>query len=257
MIFSDPAARAARAAEKKAKVLSFLASEVWTSATILGQVAGLTDRGATHRLATGMEAVGLIRRAPAPILAGQGVTLWGITTQGRALCPAADPAGPIFEPSKISVVVVPHQLALQALRLRCEAAGWTDWTRGERLGAVDVRPDVLARRPGAAVPVALEYERSIKTAKRYQSIISAHLRAISAGQWAGVYYICPPAIAAGLERLFAAIRALPGGVPFDQARRQKFKIVVESKFPPPIVASASAADTTGAVAPLERGHHHA
>lgn len=215
----------ARAEAKRVAVLEFLAEEVWSSQAILGQIVGLQARQAAHRLLSRMEGEGTIRRAAAPILAGQGITLWGITPQGRAVTLSASPLGPVFEPSKLSLQTVPHSLALQVIRLRCEAEGWTNWTRGERLGKnVLIRPDAIAITPQGH-RVAVECERTIKTSKRYQSILLAHLRAIQAGQWVGVYYMAPPAIAAGLERMFGAIQTLPGGVIFDEAKRRRFKII--------------------------------
>lgn len=231
MLISDPIARAERAQAKRDAVLRFLAGEVWTSAPILGQVAGVAARPAVHRLLVAMERDSLIRRSTAPILAGQGISLWGITPHGRALCPEADPTGPTFEPSRISIQAVPHHLALQALRRQAEAAGWTDWMRGERLGqAVAIRPDAIAKTP-AGVQVAVECELTIKTVRRYQSVLAEHLRAIVAGRWVGVYYTSPPSVARGLARMFAAIKTLPGGVPFDDTRRSRFKIVTNTSFP--------------------------
>jgi hypothetical protein len=183
-----------------------------------------------------MEADDLIRRAPAPVLRGQGVTLWGITAQGRALCPDADPIGHTFEVSKVSLDRVPHQLLLQELRLAAEAAGWTDWQRGETLGkGVPIRPDAMATRPDGH-RFAIEAERSIKTAKRYQNVIQSHIKAIRDGSWAGVYYVCPPTIAAGLERVFQAIRALPGGGDFTDAARRRFRILSVGQWPPQVGA---------------------
>lgn len=232
MLISDPAARAHAQAEKRRKILAFLGDEVWTSAAILGRVAGIQARQAVHRTLTALEADGLIHRAPAPVLRGQGVTVWGLTAQGRALCPDAAPIGPTFEPSKLRLERVPHQLMLQELRLVAEAAGWTDWTRGEALGKdVAVRPDALVTRPDGH-RVALEAERSVKTPKRYQSVIAAHLAAIQGRQWVGVYYVSPPLIAGGLARIFDAIQALPGGAAFGPVQRSRIKILTPDQWPP-------------------------
>lgn len=251
-LISDPAARAARAAAKRGQVLAFLAAEVWSSADVLGKVAGIAARQAIHRLLTTMEADGMIRRAPAPILAGQGINLWGVTPHGRAVTPGADPTGPVFEPGRLSVVAIPHHLGLQSIRLRCQAAGWTDWQRGETLGKGVpgmIRPDIIARRPSGDL-VAVEYERTIKTAKRYQAILSAHLRAIQTGtSYRGVYYVAPGPVAPGLERMLAAIQTLPGGIPFDAARRRAFRVLAESDFPP----SAAGTPAGGAIRPPAPG----
>lgn len=230
-LIADPAARKERAAAKRRAVLDFLASEIWTSAPILGQILDLPHRQPVNRLLLAMEKEGTIRRAVGPTLAGQGVTLWGITTLGRALVATADPLGPVFEPSRLALGAVPHNLALQALRLRAEAAGWTAWTRGEALGKdASVRPDAVATMPGGQ-RVAIECERTVKTAKRYQVVLAAHLRAIQARQWLGVYYVAPSNVAPALIRIFSAIPALPGGIIFDSTRRGRFKVVLDATFP--------------------------
>jgi len=237
MLISDPAARFARAAEKRRAVLLFLGAEVWSSADVLGRVAGIEARQAVHRLLTAMEADELVRRAPAPVVRGQGVTLWGITHQGRALTEGLDPLGPVFEPSKLSLTTVPHQLLLQELRLAAEAAGWTAWTRGERLPKdAPVRPDALVTRPDGHV-VAVEAERSLKTPKRYQALVSQHLQAMRKGQWVGVYYVAPPAVAGGLARIFGAIDRLPGGIPWDDAGRRRFRLLQVAEWPPSLSQS--------------------
>ncbi len=232
MLISDPKARADRGQEKRQIILRFLVDEVWSSAQILGQVAGIVARQAVHRTLTAMAREGLIRKAESPTLEGQGTTLWGITPHGRALTPDADPAGHTFEPSKLSLDRVPHQLALQRIRLAAEAAGWTGWTRGETLGKdVAIRPDAMAVRPDG-YRMAIECERTIKTAKRYQQIVTGHLRAIRAGDWVGVYYVSPAPVAAGLERMFLAIERLPGGIPWDEAGRKRFRILPFDQWPP-------------------------
>lgn len=175
MLISDPRARLERAQAKRAAVLSFLADEIWTSSAILGQVTDLAARQGVHRLLTAMEQAGEIRRATAPILDGQGITLWGITPHGLALAPGGVPSQTYFQPSKLSIERIPHQLALQRLRLAAELAGWRNWTRGERLGkAPTVRPDAVVTRSDGNI-VAIECELTIKTAKRYQRVIFEHL----------------------------------------------------------------------------------
>jgi hypothetical protein len=149
------------------------------------------------------------------------------------MTPGIDPLGPVFEPSRLALSTIPHTLALQWVRLRCQAAGWRSWerTRGsfnQQKG--EARPDAIAK-TGGGQTVAIEIENSLKSAKRYQAIFAAHLRAIQAGQYVGVFYVSPGPVAKGLERLFAAIKVLPGGIAFDQARRGRFEIRDIDSFP--------------------------
>ncbi len=233
MLISSHKQRLARAQEKRAIVLRYLCEEIWTSQGVIQLIAGLGTRQAAHRLLHSLEKEELVRRAPAPTLAGQGLTIWGITPHGRALTPEADATGHCFEPSRLSVVVVPHHLMVQEARWRAEQAGWADWKRGETMGKdVKCRPDAVATRPDG-VSMAIECERTIKTVKGYQKILFNHLEEIRGGKWAGVYYVTPSqVIADGLTRVFNGITHLLGGEAFEEKQRSRFKILTLAEFPP-------------------------
>jgi hypothetical protein len=287
VLISDPTARAARAEEKRQLVLKYLCEEVWTSQQILQLVAGIGTRQATNRLLLALEKEGLVSRELAPTVAGRqgaerthhgapdrdgregsktargpGVLhLWGITPQGRALTAEADPTGPVFEPGRISIVAVPHQIMLQEVRYRAELAGWSDWIRGEQIGTdrfpladhlmmttkgpggrpitkPRIKPDAVAL-SHQGVRVAVEVERTIKHKQDYQTVLARHLEAIRTDAWKGVYYIAPtPAIAAGLDRMLKALGVLVGGETFDDQKRSRFKIFSMAEFPAGVAQGA-------------------
>ncbi|MDA8232723.1 MAG: hypothetical protein M0006_15440 [Magnetospirillum sp.] len=232
-LISDAATRTARAASKRAAVLRYLASEVWSTADLIGRAAGIGCRRVSNRLLSTLAREGSVRRAPAPDLSA--LTIWGITPHGRAVVAGMDagidPAGPVFEPGRVALSAIPHRLMIQRLRAAGEAAGWTGWTPGDRLARdLATRPDAIGTRPDG-VRLAIEAERTVKTPQRYRAIVAGHLKAITAGSYAGVYVVAPPSLVSGLARIFAAVR-LPGGGALTAAERKRFRVVAETDFPP-------------------------
>lgn len=237
MLISDPKERAAKAAEKRRAVLRYLRDETWTTAELLGKVMGIKTRQTIHRTLTGMERDELIKRHSLPIAGRVSLTLWGITPHGLAHAWDEDEEyqdRPHFEPGRLALSRVPHQVDLQRARLQAEAAGWTEWERGERLGFKPViRPDAITTRPDG-LRVAIEVERTVKTRKRYQAIIRDHLTQIKEQKWAGVLYLCPEGIGPRVKRIFDSIEyvVIDGQrVPLEGAHRKRFKFVALEEWP--------------------------
>lgn len=207
-LIKDPAERLVRRDEKRRAILRFLRDETWSTADVLGLVAGIGTRQGIHKTLTAMERDELVKRHKLPIAGRVDLTCWGITPHGVGM---SHDAGedfedrPSFEPSRLALSRVPHQLDLQRARLVAEAHGWTDWVRGERLGfKVECRPDAVATDP-AGNRVAIEVERTIKTRKRYQTIITEHLKQRQAGHWKFVLYLSPPGLAPRLQSMFHSV----------------------------------------------------
>jgi len=97
--------------------------------------------------------------------------------------------------------------------VRAEAAGWKNWkndrhllsdvrTSGKRLAKV---PDNLSLSPDNR-KTAIELERTIKTRKRYRSILADYLRMMEGREVEQVVYITDTAaVAVRLQRLFASL----------------------------------------------------
>lgn len=237
MLISDPTERAAATAAKRAAILRFLRDETWSVPDILGKVAGLSSRQGTHSTLKAMERDELVKSHSLPIAGRRALPVWGITPHGLAF--SWDEAEemedrPRFEPSRITLARVPHQIDLQRARLQAEAAGWTDWKRGERLGFTPaIRPDALATSP-KGVRVAIEVERTIKTRQRYQQILGNHLEAIRAAQWVAVIYVCPEGMPARLRRVVESVPyILENGErkELSESHRRRFRFVELANFP--------------------------
>jgi hypothetical protein len=237
MLISDPKERAKKAEEKRREVLRFLRDETWSVADVLARVVGVSSRQAIHKTLTQMERDELVKRHKLPIAGRVALTAWGITPHGLAF--SWDEAEeyedrPTFEPSRLSLSRIPHQIDLQQVRLSAEAEGWTDWVRGERLGfKPEIRPDAMAVRPDG-LKVAIEVERTIKTRKRYQAIIRDHLVQMRQGQWQAVFYICPEGMPARLKKVFDSIEyvVIDGQrVPLEESHRKRFKFISLEEWP--------------------------
>lgn len=236
-LISNPAERAQKAGEKRAALLGFLRDETWSVADVLSLIAGLSSRQATHKTLMQLERDELIKRHSLPIAGRVSLTVWGITPHGLAMSWTDGEKyeeRPYFEPSRLNISRVPHQIDLQQARITAESAGWADWVRGERLGFKPlIRPDALVTSP-KGTRVAIEVERTIKTRKRYQVVIRDHLTQIRQGEWQAVFYLTPDGMAARLKNLFDSIEhvMIDGQrVNLEDSHRKRFKFLDLSKWP--------------------------
>jgi hypothetical protein len=229
--------RQQRVIQKQNLILGFLRDETWSSAAVLATLLGMSH-SATHKTLCQLRSNNLLIDAsisPFPF------RMWGITPHGLAFAWVDDEAPvarPVFEPSKLSPMSVQHHLDLQVARLRATAAGWTKWTPGERLGSGWAkRPDAIIDLPGD-VRIAVELERTIKTAKRYQVIFSAYLQMIRRGELAAVHYVCPNSqFAMRLNRMFGLIQDIPvfgQKVVISEKHRAKLPVYALANWPPAV-----------------------
>lgn len=228
--------RMARAAEKRAAILSFLATgEVWTTAEIAALVAGTSRRRALDTLAA-MERDALIA-GEALTYAGKPLTLYGITAHGCAVADAFD--CPHFEKGRTNPSWIEHRLCTQRMRLAAEAAGWRGWY-GERVMRIRASkegwkkvPDALAETPDGEM-VAVEIERHCKTPKRYGELILAYLQEIKAGRYSQVHFVCPAGVETLVQKAMARvthIKHLGERVEVTPAHRARFRYANFNHWP--------------------------
>lgn len=117
-----------------------------------------------------------------------------------------------FEPTRISILNIQHQLDLQLLHIKANKAGWINWVDGDRLGNLHQggkRPDAISTSPAGHI-TAIECERTIKTTKRYQQILASYLRAIKAGDFHQVVWVTPSSeLAARLGSIIKSVKIVP------------------------------------------------
>lgn len=211
----DPAIRQKRVHEKQTALLRFLRAELYTTAAIAAYVLGLDSRQAVHKTLTKMERDCLLCRATVTAPSGKKTTLWGITAHGQGLAFLPDEGEQIesrtFEPGRVGLTVLEHTLDTQRLRLVAERAGWIDWTNADRMGkwqADQKRPDALATLPDGR-RAAIECERTIKTLKRYESILASYLQALKRGEIQLVIWTSPtPELATRLRVILTSIQTV-------------------------------------------------
>jgi|GEM_PF-658108 len=193
----SPIERRVRAAHNKGIVMGFLSTETFSTAAILRDALALKSRQGVYNVLANLEAEGLVRRQSIQRGDGSSVALWGIThhgvaytstyVDGRLLVPRA------FEPARVAVPLLTHTLELQRMQLSARAAGWSGWLNCDKLemwqGKLR-RPDAIAQSPNS-VTVAIEFERTFKSIKRYEQILADYLVALKQGRFGHVVWVTP------------------------------------------------------------------
>lgn len=210
----DKVKQSERIEEKQNIVLGFLAQEVFSTSEILGQLLNLS-RTATYKTLKLMEKRDLIRMYPIEYeLAQRGKqTIWGLTPKGALLATDLnDFQVDFYEAGRIATSTMAHSIAIQRVKVTGLHKGWTDWLSSRKLRQIATKdkmkwlqiPDALATSPHAK-RIAFEIEKTIKTPKRYQVILSNYAKMFLDKTVDEVFYICPENIAKRLERLFSNI----------------------------------------------------
>ena len=210
-----PEGRNARVQEKRRTVLRWLRDEIWSTPEVLGKIMGLTARQGVYQTLAKMERDGYLASADITIFKKSTQRIVGITAHGLAFAFDADEPfekRPTFEPSKVKLSTLQHESDIQLLRVQAERAGWKNWTPGARLVASQAganRPDAIVLDLQMRV-VAVEVERTIKTTKRYENILSQYLQAIAKGEYGRIAWVCPTEdLAARLRRIVSSISSVP------------------------------------------------
>jgi len=222
----------ARAAEKRTQILQWLGDgEVYTTAAIISDLLSCSKPTANRTLAS-MCLAGELKTEP-HYLEGHKVFLYGVTHHGLAM---VDGSGKAFELGRTSSNYIPHHISTQRARLAAERSGWTCWKPGKSLYNQNLKkvPDAIATSP-AGVLVALEIENHVKSSKRFEEIVAAHLQSISKSVWREVHYLCPAQIKKPLQKAFERIETVPvkdTRVKLTPAHKSSFKFYTHDEWPP-------------------------
>jgi predicted ester cyclase len=138
---------------------------------------------------------------------------------------------PSFDPNRVAQSTIIHRLDVHAYF--CERGRIKLGNHGTKWISENNYPKNISYRPDAIfevnnMTIALELERTAKTKKRYQKIVTQHLRKINNGSYECIHYVSSvPGFAVRLERLFNSITKLPvrgQQVLFSEELRQHFKL---------------------------------
>ncbi|MHA3099314.1 MobC family replication-relaxation protein [Acinetobacter brisouii] len=207
----DKVEKAKRVEEKRSMILDFLANEMFSTSEILGQLLGLS-RTATFKTLKSMEKQDLVRLHHIEYeLAQRGKqTIWGLTPKGALLATDLDTFQvDFYEAGRIATSTIAHSIAIQRVKVTGLTKGWLNWVSSRKLKQIAAKdkkkwlqiPDALGTSPDGKT-VAFEVEKTIKTPKRYESILSNYAKMFLDKTVDEVYYICPENIAKRLEILF-------------------------------------------------------
>lgn len=200
--------RLAAQAAKRRRLLAWLRTETWTTPEIAGNIMGVRDRRTIRTTLSAMARDGLVTLDSIEIPFGV-LQVVGVTMDGQSAAATGDKAmiPRTYERGRIGLTVLHHTLDLQRLKLACLRAGWKNWMRpdSEKWGK-NYRPDAIAVTP-EGVTVAIECERTLKTLKRYKTVIANHIGSMKKNAFCHLVYVCPdPEKARNVERL---LRNLP------------------------------------------------
>lgn len=225
LISHSHAERMQRAAEKRRKLLAFLRSENYTTASLAADVMQMSSAYSAKKTFDSLQKAGFIIVDKIALPIGGHVNVVGITLDGQAAAaellqkPFVSCA---YERGRVGLTTLQHRTDLQRLRLACARAGWHDWRYPDRVSADQKsvagahRPDAIATTPGG-VRVAIECERTLKSRKRYVFVIGRHCEAIQRGDYERVIYTSPDtaraealrSIVHGLGHVVASGRDVP------------------------------------------------
>ncbi|GEM77499.1 MobC family replication-relaxation protein [Vibrio sagamiensis] len=218
-LIRSPLERQRQSQKKIATVIQFLKQESYTNFANLMLLLRYKDKNPLYRLMRKLVAFGYVREHIFEF-ENMHFTIWGITDLGltREILSEFEDFRP-FEPSKVKFTTLQHKLMNQKVQIYLQRNGWTDWHNGDQYAFrrrfnVEHRPDAIITAPGNHV-IAIETERSLKTAHRYRSIFKSHILAQKKGYWKAVFYVVEnDDIKKLLSRRFDQVKFIP----FDESK---------------------------------------
>ncbi len=220
-LIRSPSERQQQSQNKMATVIQFLKQESYTDIDNLMLLMKYKRRQPLDRLLLKMIEFGWLQKHTYLFLDGKvKISVWGITDFGltREILSEFEDFRP-FEPSKVKFTTLQHKLMNQKVQIYLQRNGWTDWHNGDQYAFrrrfdVEHRPDAIITAPGNHV-IAIETERSLKTAHRYRSIFKSHILAQKKGYWKAVFYVVENEdIKKLLSRRFDQVTFIP----FDESK---------------------------------------
>lgn len=213
----DKAEQKKRIEEKRQMILEFLAAETFSTSEIISSLLNVS-RIAAYKTLKSMEKKELVKLHELEYeLAQKGKqTIWGLTPTGALLAADLDDFHvDYYEAGRISTSTIAHSIAMQRVKVVGLQKGWTEWQSGRRLRQLAAKnkktwlqvPDSVALSPDQK-RTAFEIERTVKTPKRYEAILSNYASMFLDKTVDDVLYICPSNIAKRLEILFSKINKI-------------------------------------------------
>ncbi len=197
---------------RKRKVLRFLLEENYSSLENLASLTK-TPKQTVMRLTKHLCEISYLTKVEVNIGLARPISVFQPTNTGIMFAMLENEELPeLREISKVNAVTIYHDLKLQQIRLKLEAEGYTKFQSSwqltkilrKRNEKVPKIPDYTCINPQGD-KIAIEYERTIKTKKRYQEIIGQYLDIKERGIIKQVIYYTDDGFADKLKQLFASV----------------------------------------------------
>ena len=194
-LITSKAERYQRNYEKMATVIQFLKQEVYSDISNLMLLLNYKKRQPLDRLLSKLIQLAYIQKHTFEFQTGK-ISIWGITDLGltQNIRDINEDFRP-FEPHRVKFNTLEHKLMNQKVQIYLQQKGWKDWHNADQYSFrnqfdVEHRPDAIITAPNG-LTVAIETERTLKTASRYRSIFKSHILAKQKNYWNAVFYIVP------------------------------------------------------------------
>lgn len=214
---------------RKRKVLRFLLEENYSSLENLATLTK-TPKQTMLRLTNHLCEINYLTKVEVNIGLARPISVFQPTNTGIMFVMLESEELPeLREISKVNAVTIYHNLKLQQIRFKLETQGYhsfqSSWyltrilrKRGEKAPKI---PDYTCINPDGN-KVAIEYERTIKTRKRYQEIIGQYMDIKERGIIKQVIYYTDDGFADKLKQLFSGIEFI-----YRKGRTEEFQLIVK------------------------------
>lgn len=195
----------------KRALLAYLREETFTICSIAKEVLNQNSMQAANQQLKRMVSDGLLIDKRVVLPGGQLIVIYGITEIGQSYAWDLDEEitnSKYFEPSKVYLSTLQHELDMQLMHVKAEKIGWTHWKNAKHLGfrKTNIKyPDAIGTSPEGTV-YCIEIERQIKSTARIRQIIASHLAMRKCGYWDTILYLSPTLdLAQRLKRKFSSV----------------------------------------------------
>lgn len=217
---------------KMTVVIRFMKEETYSDFTNLMLLINYKDKNPLYRLLNKMIALNYLRKEVFDFPTGK-YSIWGITSLGLAqFIDNDDEDYRAFEPSRMKFLTATHKLLNQKACIYLQRNGWTNWQNADQFSfrrkyEISHRPDAIINTPNHS-SVAIETERTLKTADRYRAIFKSHILAKQKGYWEMVFYVVEDKnMQQALEKRFDSVKYIPfdkSNHPFSEYRKTLVRV---------------------------------
>jgi DNA-binding PadR family transcriptional regulator len=184
-----------KAKQHEFTVISFLSSEPFITAEIATLLFGFSSPKSVYKVLNQLiKKEILLKRDICTGLGKSPVRIFSLTHYGKAMAEEVMGMTIKQQSSKISETMIPHTIDVQKVKVILTKRKYSNRIGENQIppsiqSSLNHRPDAIVTHPNGRV-VAFEMERTLKSTKRYQSILAGFYNAIQKDDIQGVLYVC-------------------------------------------------------------------